>query len=162
MEPAAESLIEKHVVQSYWELSMRTDGIVWLSRRKVPYPSITDVHAAYDQFLRVVDDWLLDRRIKAGQLGTRARAPMAWLTDMRQAPDLRNDPEFEAVVKQRRPELLERSPALGILVNTSAGQMQLNRITRERDMVLGVFSNPDEIVSWLLKRMRECFRDVRA
>jgi hypothetical protein len=157
MEAVAGDSTDKHIEQTYWEIELRKDGIVWLARRPVPYPSIAQVHQAYDDFLKVVDDWLLDRRIKAGQLGTKARTPMAWLTDMRNAPDLRNDPEFEAVVKQRRPELLDRSPAIGILVKTSAGQMQLNRITRENRAVMGVFNDPDEVVGWLRDRIRESF-----
>ena len=151
------SEVERTVEQPYWTVSFRGDGIVWLARRRVPYPDLLDVHQSYNDFLKVVDDWLLERRIKTGQLGTRSRTPMAWLIDMREAPDLRNDPEFEAVVTQRRPELLERSGALGILVRTSAGRMQLSRITRENGQVVGVFSDSAELVLWLGKRIREVF-----
>jgi hypothetical protein len=157
MDANAGPIVEKAVVQTYWNLKLRSDGIVWLARRHVPYPSIQSVHTSYDEFLAAVDDWLLERRIRLGKIGTRTRLPMAWLTDMRDAPDMRNDPTFEAVVKERRPALLERSAALAILVNTSAGQMQLNRITNTKDAVLGVFSDPDEIVAWLHTRMRELF-----
>jgi len=157
MDDKAGPIVEKAVVQTYWNLKLRSDGIVWLARRHVAYPSIQAVHTSYDEFLAVVDDWLLERRIKAGKIGTRARVPMAWLTDMRDAPDMRNDPAFESVVKERRPQLLERSAALAVLVNTSAGQMQLNRITTTKDAVVGVFSEPDEIVPWLLARMVELF-----
>lgn len=157
MDGNAGPIVEKAVGQTYWNVKLRSDGIVWLARRHVPYPSIHAVHKSYDEFLAVVDDWLLDRRIKSGKIGTRTKVPMAWLTDMRDAPEMRNDPAFEAVVKERRPQLLERSQALAVLVNTSAGQMQLNRITTTKDVVLGVFSDPDEIVPWLLLRMRELF-----
>ena len=64
----------------------------------------------------------------------------------------------EETVKQRRPDLLERSPAVAILVGTSAGQMQLKRITRDQNVVLGVFSDEDESVSWLLGRIKESFK----
>lgn len=157
MSAVDEQLVDRTVQQTYWELRLRADGIVCLTRSGQSYPSIDAVHESYDDFLRVVDDWLLERRIKAGQVGTKARTPMAWLTDMRGAPDLRNDPEFEAVVRARRPDLLERSPALGILVKTAAGRMQLGRITRDKEAMVGVFSDPAEIVAWLGKRMRECY-----
>lgn len=157
MDEAAEPLVDKTVVQPYWEVRLRSDYIVWLARRSVPYPSIQAVHEAYDLFLAVVDDWLLERRIKAGKIGTRERMAMAWLTDMRDAPDLRNDPAFEAVVQERRPELLARSKALAILVATSAGQMQLKRITGTADAQVGVFNEPEEIVRWLRLRMRDLF-----
>lgn len=157
MDEAAEPLVDKAVVQPYWEVRLRSDFIVWLVRRPVLYPSIAAVHEAYDLFLPVVDDWLLDRRIKAGKIGTRERMAMAWLTDMRNAPDLRNDPAFEAVVQERRRDLLARSKALAILVGTSAGQMQLRRITGSSNEQVGVFSEPDEIVRWLRLRMRELF-----
>jgi len=150
-------IVEKAVVQTYWNVKLRSDGIVWLARRHVAYPSIQAVHTSYDEFLAVVDDWLLEQRIKSGKIGTRTKVPMAWLTDMRDAPEMRNDPAFEAVVKERRPQLLERSQALAVLVNTSAGQMQLNRITTAKGVTLGVFSDPDEIVHWLLLRMHELF-----
>jgi hypothetical protein len=148
---------ETQVVQRYWALGLRGDGIVCLTRRATPYPDMAAFHQSYNDFLKVVDDWLLDRRIKSGNLGKRVKTPMAWLTDMREAPDMRNDSEFEAAVKERRPDLLKRSPALAILVGTSAGRMQLSRITRERDFVLGVFSDPAETVAWLVTRMAECF-----
>jgi hypothetical protein len=148
----------KTLLQPYYEVRLRSDGIVWLCRRRVPFPGIQAVHEAYDTFLASVDDWLLERRIGLGLIGTRRKAPMAWLFDMREAPDMRNDPAFEEVVKQRRPDLLERSPALAILVGTSAGQMQLKRITRDENVVLGVFNDEDEIVSWLLRRIKESFK----
>jgi hypothetical protein len=151
------SHVDRTVDQRYWTVSLRNDGIVWLARRNVPYPGLQDVHQSYNDFLKVVDDWLLERRIKGGKLGTRERTPMAWLTDMRDAPEMRNDPEFEAVVKQRRPDLFQRSLALGILVRTGAGRMQMGRITREKDRVVGVFTDPGEIVAWLLLRMNEAF-----
>ena len=157
MPPALELDVEKTVVQDYWEVLLRKDGIVWLVRRQVPFPSIPELHRSYDDFLAIVDDWLLDHRIKSGLLGTKARSPLAWLFDVRGAPDLRNDAEFEEAIQERRRELLKRSPALAILVKSSAGHMQLKRITREEHVQLGVFSEPDEAVMWLRERIRDSF-----
>ena len=144
--------IDKRIEQLYWELCLRSDGIVWLVRT-----SLRAFHQSYDDFLPVVDDWLIEQRIRAGHVGTRTRTPLGWLFDLRGAPDLRNDSEFEAALRERRRDLLKRSPALAILVRTPAGEMQLARITHGKDAVLGVFSDPGEIVGWLNKRMRESF-----
>lgn len=154
---AADSLEMKRVEQTYWDVDLRSDGIAWLNRRREPFPSLEALHQSYDDFLSVVDDWLFERRIKAGQLGTRLRSPIAWLWDLRNAPDLRNDEAFEAAIKKRRPELLERSPIIAVLVKSSAGQMQLNRITRDMRSGLNVIDDPEEAVRWLRERIRQSF-----
>jgi hypothetical protein len=155
MSSVGDELVVRTVEQLHWEVRLRADGIVWLRRRAQPYASIEAIDASYNAFLKVVDDWLFERRIKSGHIGTKRRTPMAWLTDIRGAPDLRNDAQFERVVRSRRPDLLERSPILGILVNSAAGEMQLNRITRDGGAVIGVFSEPTDIVAWLLARMKD-------
>jgi hypothetical protein len=102
--------------QTYFHVCLRADGIVWLRRAAKVYPSVDDVHRAYDEFLKTVDDSVLERRIKSGNLGTKTRSPMAWLVDIRSAPSHRNDAEFEHAVEDRRQDLLQRSPLLAILV----------------------------------------------
>jgi hypothetical protein len=121
------------------------------------YSNVADVHRAYDEFLRVVDDWLFSRRIKSGKLGTKARSPMAWLIDLRGAPVRRNDPEFESVVQQRRPDLLARAPLIGLLLRTASGRMQLKRLARVDHAELMTFEDPAEAVSSLLERMKQVF-----
>src|SRR5690242_10921899 len=91
----------RQVAQTFFSIELRPDGIVWLKRTPVPYGSIADVERAYDEFLKAVDDWMLERRIASGELGTRTRSPIAWLYDLRSAPGQRNDPEFEAVIQRR-------------------------------------------------------------
>jgi hypothetical protein len=145
------------VEQAYFSVVLRADGIVWLRRTTEVYSSVADVHRAYDEFLRVVDDWLLSRRIKSGRLGTKARTPMAWLIDLREAPVRRNDPEFESVVQQRRHHLLERAPLIGLLLRTASGRMQLKRMARTDHAELMTFEDLPEAVSTLLERMKETF-----
>lgn len=148
---------DKRVAQTHFTVTLRSDGVVWLARTDVVYPSIQSVHDAYDRFLRVVDDWLLDRRMKLGLLGKKARTPMSWLYDVRGAPVLRNDAEFEKVVQARRADLLQRSPALGILVATAAGRMQLSRLLSSAKVEIGVFDEFDEATAWLLGRQLRAF-----
>jgi len=145
------------VLQKYFDVIMRADGIVWLRRTAEIYPSIQDVHRAYGEFLKVVDDWLLDRRIKSGGLGTKAKTPMAWLYDVRSAPERRNDPEFEQVVQERRADLLKRSPVLSVLVKTASGKMQVTRLARTGNAALMIFDDFDEAVASLLESMKETF-----
>jgi len=144
---------DKVVSQQYFEVMLRADGIVWLRRTDVVYPTVVSVHAAYDAFLRVVDDWLFDRRIKSGNIGTKAKTPMAWLYDVRSAPARRNDPEFEQVVQERRTDLLKRSPALAVLVQTASGKMQVTRMARTGNASLMVFDDFDDAVASLLDRI---------
>jgi hypothetical protein len=143
------------VLQRYFDIVLRADGVVWLRRTTEVYPSIETVHRAYGEFLRVVDDWLLDRRIKSGGLGTKAKTPMAWLYDVRSAPSRRNDPEFEKVVQDRRADLLKRSPILSVLVQTASGKMQVTRMARTGNANLMIFDDFAEAVSSLVERMKE-------
>jgi len=95
--------------QAFFRVELRADGIVWLRRNAVAYATLEDVNRAYDELLALVDDWSIERRLKGGVLGTRARMPMGWLYDVRDAPEQRNDPEFGKVIQERRPDLLARS-----------------------------------------------------
>jgi hypothetical protein len=79
---------------------------------------------------------------------------MAWLYDVRGAPARRNDPEFEAVVQERRAQLLQRSPLLAVLVQTASGRMQVTRLARTGKANLTVFESFEEAVASLLERMK--------
>jgi hypothetical protein len=139
----------RQVSQTFFDIELRPDGIVWLRRTPTPYGSIADVERAYDEFLKSVDDWMLERRITSGQLGTRHKTPIAWLYDLRSAPGQRNDPEFEAVIQRRRADLLKRSQFLVVLVKTAAGRMQLNRIARDEKSKVRISDDFNESVKWL-------------
>jgi hypothetical protein len=151
------SSTDQVALQKYFDVILRSDGIVWLRRTAEIYPGIDAVHQAYGEFLRVVDDWLLDRRIKSGGLGTKAKTPIAWLYDVRSAPSRRNDPEFEQAVQDRRADLLKRSPVLSVLVQTASGKMQVTRMARTGNANLMIFDDFEEAVESLLARMREAF-----
>jgi hypothetical protein len=143
---------DKVVHQDFFSVALREDGVVWLKRNGVPYPSPADVHRAYDQFLSLVDDWILGRRIRAGTIGTRTAVPMAWLYDVRDAPEMRNDPEFERIVKDRRPDLLKRSPYLAVLVKTAAGRMQVSRLAA-KETTITVYSDFDQALAALRQHL---------
>jgi hypothetical protein len=143
----------RQVAQKFFDVELRPDGIVWLRRTPIPYASIVEVEHAYDDFLKVVDDWMLERRIVSGQLGTRHKTPIAWLYDLRSAPGQRNDPEFEAVIQRRRPDLLKRSQSLIVLVKTAAGRMQLNRIAKDDKSKIRVSDDFNESVQWLKEQI---------
>ena len=145
------------VPQRYYDVILRADGIVWLKRSAEVFPSIAELHRAYGEYLKVVDDWLLDRRIKSGSLGTKAKTPMAWLTDVRSAPARRNDPEFEQAVQERRADLLKRSPLIALLVESASGKMQITRMARTGKASIMIFDDFNEAVASLLERMKEAF-----
>jgi len=143
--------------QTYFDVCFRADGIVWLKRTANVYPSVDEVHRAYDEFLRRVDDSLLQRRIKSGNLGTKTRSPMAWLIDIRSAPSHRNDAEFERAVEDRRKDLLQRSPLLAVLVQSASGKMQLTRMSRDGGANLMIFDDFSAAVAALLAGMNLTF-----
>jgi len=145
------------VPQKYYDVILRTDGIVWIRRTAEVFPSIAELHRAYGEYLKVVDDWLLDRRIKSGSLGTKVKTPMAWLTDVRAAPARRNDPEFEQAVQERRADLVKRSPLIALLVGSASGKMQITRMARTGNASLMVFDDFDAAVAALLEKMKETF-----
>ena len=143
----------RQVAQKFFDIELRPDGIVWLRRTPTAYESIGDVERAYDEFLKTVDDWMLERRIASGRLGTRQRTPVGWLYDLRSAPGQRNDPEFEAVIQRRRPELLRRSPFLVVLVKTAAGRMQLNRIAKDDKSKIRISDDFNASIDWLREQI---------
>jgi hypothetical protein len=143
----------REVPQRCFDVELRPDGIVWLKRTLVAYEASADVDRAYDEFLKVVDDWVLERRITSGQLGTRKKTPIGWLCDIRSAPAQRNDPEFEGVIQRRRPDLLKRSPFLVVLVKTAAGRMQLNRITKDDKSKVRLSVDFYWSIEWLRKQI---------
>ena len=145
------------VLQKYYDVVLRADGIVWLRRTAEIFPSITELHRAYGEYLKVVDDWLLDRRIKSGSLGTKTKTPMAWLTDVRAAPARRNDPEFEQAIQERRADLVKRSPLIALLVQSASGKMQITRMARTGNTSLMIFDDFDDAVATLLEKMKEEF-----
>jgi hypothetical protein len=151
--PKNQATSAKQVSQKFFDIELRQDGIVWLRRTPTAYGSIADVERAYDEFLKTVDDWMLERRITTGQLGTRQRTPIAWLYDLRSAPGQRNDPEFEAVIQRRRPDLLKRSPFLIVLVKTAAGRMQLNRIAKDDKSKIRIADDFNASVKWLREQL---------
>lgn len=151
--PKDQAVSSRQVPQRFFDLELRQDGIVWLKRTTTAYASIVDVERAYDDFLKAVDDWMLERRITSGQLGTRQRTLIAWLYDLRSAPGQRNDPEFEAVIQRRRADLMKRSPFLVVLVKTAAGRMQLNRIAKGDKTKLRVMDDLNASVEWLREQL---------
>jgi hypothetical protein len=146
------------VRQKYFDVEIRDDGIVLLRRNSTPYANLRAVNEAYDAFLKLVDDWLLDRRIKSGALGTRGKLPVGWLYDIRFGPGQRNDPEFEGAVAARRRDLYDRSPLLAVLVRTAAGRMQLTRMSRGAKDPIEVFSDENEAIAWLKRKMQKTFK----
>jgi hypothetical protein len=135
--------------QTYFQLTFRDDKIVWLRRRGPHYETIVDIHRAYDEFLGAVDDWALDRRIKERMIGTSQQVRFGWLYDVREAPQQRNDDAFEKVIRDRRPDLLKRSPALCVLVRTAAGRMQITRMKQTSTAKFYVADDEQEAVEWL-------------
>ena len=144
------------VRQEYFELELRCDSIVWVKRGFKPYTVLADIHKAYDQLLSAVDDWLLDRRIANGRLGTREWTPMAWLFDVRAVSIFRNDDAFERAVQRRQSDLIKRSQLMAVLVKTATGRMQMNRLRRGEDQGdPEIFDDTELAIHWLLRQLKD-------
>jgi hypothetical protein len=152
----------RSIRQTFFDVDLRSDGIVWLKRTIVPYASLVEVNRAYDEFLAVVDPWLADRSPRSGVVRAGDPPPMGWLYDLRAASAQRNDPEFEAVIQARRSDLLARTPLLVVLVKTAAGRLQLNRLAAPNRAQLQVSDDVEASIAWLRRELGVDVASVRA
>lgn len=137
----------------HFRVTLRDDSIAHLQRRGPEYRTVSEVRTAYDDFLKVVDDWVFETRIRGGHLGTAVRSRFGWLYDLREAPQQRNDDSFEAVIRELRPSLLKRSPFLCLLVRTATGRMQISRLIKGTDGAIHIASEEDAALAWLRQQL---------
>jgi hypothetical protein len=81
---------------------------------------------------------------------------LAWLFDIRAAPTQRNDPEFEAAIIARSPDLVKRSPLICLLVKTSTGRMQVTRMSRTDVLEPHIEVDVDAAIKWLQVAAAAC------
>jgi hypothetical protein len=161
--PSVERPLPSRVVrQEFFEIDLRSDGIVWLTRLPKAYTTIASLHRAYDEMLSAVDSWLLERRILQRHIGTRQRTMMGWLYDVRNVRSHRNDDAFERAVQKRQLDLVKRSPLVAVLVKTAAGRAQMHRLRRAEDQGdPEVFDDDSTALAWLLERMHPAVASER-
>lgn len=103
-------------------------------RSAVPFDTIDDLHATHDAIPRVLD--------------TLGREQKALLVDTRAAPP-RNDPAFEAALRQLRFRITRGFRRVAVLTKSAVGQLQVQRQAREANEDMGVFASEEEAMAYL-------------
>lgn len=132
---AEASLASQGELDGYWRLE-HDDAIVFLWRTE---KRSDDMPAFLSSFAGIYT--ALDGR----EVGS-----FALLADLRASVG-RNDPEFEAGLKERRRELFERFQRTAIVVGTAVGRLQVQRhiVHDGHGDKVQVFTDPDEALVWL-------------
>ena len=117
----------------HFEVQIRDDGIVWMTRLDVPYTQLSEIKDAYEFLRDVVVAQQTAIRLRYVARGDRGPFPFAWLYDVRGAPRPRTDSAFEAAQAQYTPSLFALSPLLCTLCGTQAGAMQVARMSASHD-----------------------------
>ena len=104
------------------------EPLVWLVRSPRPYDGASEVRAEVDALVRCFKP--------------RHRA-YGSVVDMRDAPP-RNDPGFEAAMRQLRFAVGRAFERVVVLVATASGEMQVTRLHREGHFVYHVTRDPEE------------------
>jgi hypothetical protein len=128
-----EILRSKHFVVTVDDLT----GILKRTRTPERFASIESLGSAYEDLIAALDSV---RRREYGQL-----------IDARQAPP-RNDPEFEAVVRQHHAALYRDFRASAAVVQTAAGKLQLRRMFETSGVDVAVFMDEAEAVAFLRRK----------
>lgn len=76
------------------------------------------------------------------------RTELCVLIDVREAPPL-VDSGFEALLASMRPRLFRGFARVAVLIATSVGKLQINRLAREDGIEYRVFSDEGEAMSYL-------------
>lgn len=137
----------------YFDLDVRSDGIVWIRRTSVPYAELGDIARAYRQLISAVhaqDTTLQLQRVARGDKGP---YPFAWLYDLRDGPSARNDVAFEHAQEAATPLLFEHSALLCTLCATESGRLQISRMSQNKP---NWFASCDETqaINELRRRLR--------
>lgn len=92
-----------------------TQNVVWLVRSPEPYNSVEEIHASFDPIYRA--------------LAVVPRDRSALIIDMREAR-WRNDASFEDATAVHRRRLVEGFARVALLVRTTLGKLQAQRLSR--------------------------------
>lgn len=112
--------------------------LIRVTRTPVPYTSAPELEASMRDF----------KELRRGD-----RAGYRLLLDVRDGP-LRNDEDFESVMRRYRPELFEGFAGMAILVKTAIGKLQMARIQRDEGTARAVFTDEREALAYLNRGSR--------
>ena len=125
----------KPYTDEYWKAEqLNGTFVIQVERSAAPFPSPQAVERGFSALLRSMDqldrskhDLLIDLRSIAG----------------------RNDPEFERKIEPGRVRLQQGFRRVAVLVNSVAGQLQVQRHANEDRAVLRTFFDRTKALEWL-------------
>lgn len=109
-------------------------GIAITTRSDIPFGSIQEIEDVMDELGDTLDE-----------LG---RLRYALLADLRAATG-RNDPAFETTMNRLTPRWIEGFRKVGVLVQTVAGQMQIQRYARQDGIKRLITTDEAELIKYL-------------
>jgi hypothetical protein len=80
------------------------------------------------------------------------RADHSLLMDMRDGPTHHASAEFERVLSEYRPKIMAGFEKIAVLVKTSVGKLQVNRMAREDNLNVRIFDDEAEALAYLTGR----------
>jgi hypothetical protein len=121
---------------SFWSYTYyRHAKLVWLKRSQRKLQTLEELKAALGGLLH--------------SLQQLPRTELKILSDLRDGPALRNDPQFEVALLPARQQLFEGFSQSAIIAKTAVGVLQVNRYNREAQLNIRVFTNQEEALSFL-------------
>jgi hypothetical protein len=112
-------------------------GIAITTRSDVPFANTQEIEDVMDELGDTLDE-----------LG---RLRYALLADLRAATG-RNDPAFEATMRRFTPRWIEGFRRVGVLVQTVAGQMQIQRYARQDGIERMITTDEAELLRYLSQK----------
>lgn len=122
-------------VTSFYALVHEHDGYVRLLRTETPYGSAAEVAEDVNELTAAVMDLPAERL----------------LLDLRGGPAPRNDAEFEVAQRAFRAALHKRFTRIAVLVRSSVGRLQIQRLCRSEGLFAKVYLEESEAIAHLVE-----------
>lgn len=120
----------------YYRAAIDDAGVVFLTRSDAPWPDLDTAKARTDAAVSVV----------RAQLGER-RGP-GMVMDFRLARS-RNDESFESTMAEYRDAVSESFERVAVVVRTTVGRLQINRLNQDRANAPQVFDDLGAARAWV-------------
>jgi hypothetical protein len=123
---------------TFWNYSYyKVAGLVWVRRCNKKFQNTFEMKESFEGI--------------AFSLSGLPRERLKMLIDLRSGPQMRNDPEFEAIMLPYRRAMPEKFAKSAVLVRTAVGKLQVNRYNRQdnNDNTPIVCDTEEEALAWL-------------
>ena len=121
----------------YYEVHMDGRGIIHLRRSDAPWASLEIAKERNDLMVSKIREAMAP-----------AERGVGLLMDFRNAR-ARNDDAFESLTEQYRHEMRDSFDRVAVVVRTSVGRLQLERLNRGQTNAPALFDDPEAALRWL-------------